>query len=444
GLGSSDPIVSFVLYMAFFGVLSAAASVLSIHMPIFLVYTYPQAFVFSIILIIGPSQTHLLPGCSVLVYLMMLTMFARNTNKQFVHSVRLQSENINLIDDLNQEVEQRESLIEKRTSDLVKSNEALATEILERKNAQAEAGFQVALLNSVLNSTPDLIFYKDYANQGGRYIGCNDAYAKLCGQSTADIMGKDDIQLFGEEEGRYLRAKDQVALHSNATHLYEEKVTYPDGKKTLLSALKTPLYDQDRNLLGILGIGRDITPMKLAEQRLLKNEQSLHHLAHHDMLTGLPNRLLMIDRLQQSIKRSERSKEGLAIMFIDLDHFKEINDSLGHSIGDQLLQVVATRLKGLIRNEDTAARLGGDEFTIILEQLENRQFASSLAQKLVQAFEQPLKLPGRDIVITLSIGISLFPEHGRDSETLLRNADSAMYRAKKEGRNGFSLYTAKR
>ena len=266
GLGSSDPIVSFVLYMAFFGVLSAAASVLSIHMPIFLVYTYPQAFVFSIILIIGPSQTHLLPGCSVLVYLMMLTMFARNTNKQFVHSVRLQSENINLIDDLNQEVEQRESLIEKRTSDLVKSNEALATEILERKNAQAEAGFQVALLNSVLNSTPDLIFYKDYANQGGRYIGCNDAYAKLCGQSTADIMGKDDIQLFGEEEGRYLRAKDQVALHSNATHLYEEKVTYPDGKKTLLSALKTPLYDQDRNLLGILGIGRDITPMKLAEQ----------------------------------------------------------------------------------------------------------------------------------------------------------------------------------
>ena len=441
GHGNSDPIVSFSLYMSFFGVLSAAASVLSIHMPIFIVYTYPQCLVFFTTLIIGQSQAHLLLGSLVLVYLLMLTFFARNANKQFVHTVRLQTENSSLIDDLNREVEQREYLIDKRTSELVMSNEALGSEIYERKNAEAEASFQVALLNSVLNATPDLIFYKEYAKQDGCYIGCNDAFARLVGLPREDIIGKNDIELFGNDEGKYLRAKDQVALHANDTHLYEEWAIYPDGKKILLSALKTPFYDQNHNLLGILGVGRDITDMKNVEQQLKKNQQTLHHLAHHDTLTGLPNRLLMIDRLQQSIKKSERANVGLAIMFIDLDNFKEINDSLGHSIGDQLLQAVAERLKGLIRKEDTAARLGGDEFTIILEQLDSAHMASKLAKKLKRSFEKPLILHDREITITLSIGISLFPEHGRDTETLLRNADAAMYSAKNAGRNGYGLYT---
>ncbi|MCK5662949.1 MAG: EAL domain-containing protein, partial [Thiotrichaceae bacterium] len=208
-----------------------------------------------------------------------------------------------------------------------------------------------------------------------------------------------------------------------------------------MSALKSPLYDQNHNLLGIIGVGRDITDMKITEQQLKRNELSLHHLAHHDTLTELPNRLLLVDRLRQSIKKAERASAGLAVMFIDLDHFKEINDSLGHSIGDQLLQAVAARLKETIRKEDTAARLGGDEFTIILEQLEDSKYASKLAEKLLLAFKKPLKLRDREITITLSIGISLFPEHGNDTETLLRNADSAMYRTKNEGRNGFSMYT---
>ena len=441
GLGNADPVVLFTLYMAFFGVLSAAASVLSIHMPIFLVYTYPQTLAFFIVVVIEHFQANVFISCIVLVYMIMLTFFARNANRRFVQSVHLKNENSGLIDDLSQEVEQREFLIDKRTSELVKSNNSLETEIYERKSAQAETGFQVALLNSVLNSTPDLIFYKDYTNQDGCYIGCNEAYAKLCGIPVDNIMGKNDIQLFGDEEGRYLRAKDQVVLYANTTHLYDEWVTYPEGHKVLLSAQRTPLYDQNQNLLGILGVGRDITEMKNVEQQLKKNQLSLHHQAHHDTLTGLPNRLLMIDRLQQSIKKSERANEGLAVMFIDLDRFKQINDSLGHSIGDQLLQAVAGRLKNLIREEDTAARLGGDEFTIILERLENRQFAINIAQKLLHSFEKPLKLRDREITITLSIGISLYPEHGHDTETLLRNADSAMYNAKKAGRNDYSLYT---
>ena len=441
GYQNQDPIVFFTLSFVFFSLISAAGYVLSCHMPIFIAYTFPQTFIFAAVLLANPTFAEKIIAFGIIVYLAMLTVFTRNANQQFIRTIRLKTENSSLIDDLNQEVEQREFLIETRTTELVETNEILEKEIHERKNAQSEAGFQVSLLNSVFNSTPDLIYYKDYVNLDGCYIGCNDAFAKLIGVPELDIIGQNDVELFGDEEGRYLRAKDQVALHANDTFMYEEWATYPDGKKILLSALKTPLYDHNQNLLGILGVGRDITEMKLAEQQLQRKEISLHHLAHHDTLTELPNRLLLADRLKQSIKKAERANVGLAVMFIDLDHFKEINDSLGHSIGDQLLQAVAVRLKETIRKEDTAARLGGDEFTIILEQLEDTKYASILAEKLLIAFKQPLKLREREITITLSIGISLFPEHGRDTETLLRNADSAMYRTKNEGRNGFSLYT---
>lgn len=441
GYENSDPLVSFVVYMTFFGVLSAAASVLSVHLPLFIVYTYPQAIVFLLILILNVSESQVYLLFAVFVYMTMLTLFTRNTNKQFVNTVRLQSENASLIDGLNKEVEQREQLIDKRTRELVEMNEELGKEIHERKTAQEEAGFQVSLLNSVLNSTPDLISYKDYVNLDGCYIGCNDAFAKSCGLSVDGVIGQNDIELFGHEAGNYIRVKDQVTLHSVKTHPYQEWITYPDGHRVLLSTLRTPLYGYNQKLMGVLGVGRDITEMKNAEDQLKKSQLSLHHLAHHDALTGLPNRLLMIDRLQQAIKRTKRANEGLAIMFIDLDRFKEINDSLGHGIGDQLLKAVATRLKQQIRKEDTAARLGGDEFTIILEGLDNSEFSTVLAQKLLLSFNKPLNLGDREITMSLSIGISLFPDHGADPETLLKNADSAMYQAKKDGRNGYCLYT---
>lgn len=441
GYQNQDLIVSFVLSLVLFAVISAAGYVLYCHLPIFIVYTYPQALIFAGVQVSNPTTAEKIIALAVITYLAMLTVITRNANKQFKQSIRLQCANKNLIDELNQEVAQREHLIEKRTNELVRSNTVLEKEIHDRKQAEEDAGFQVTMLNSVLNSTPDLIYYKDYTDMDGVYIGCNDAYSKLCGRSRDEIMGLDDIELFGAEEGAYLRAKDQVALQANSTHLYEEWVTYPDGRKVLLSALKTPFYDHKQSLIGILGVGRDITELKHTEEQLKRNELSLHHLAHHDTLTDLPNRLLLIDRLNQSIKKAWRANKGLAVMFIDLDYFKEINDSLDHSIGDQLLQAVAQRLKNTIRKEDTAARLGGDEFTIILEQLENINYVSKLADKLLSAFKKPLKLRHREITITISIGISLFPEHGTDTETLLRNADSAMYQTKNEGRNGYSLYT---
>jgi diguanylate cyclase (GGDEF)-like protein len=180
---------------------------------------------------------------------------------------------------------------------------------------------------------------------------------------------------------------------------------------------------------------KEISERKRAEEDLL-------HLAHHDPLTELPNRLLFIDRLEQSINKARRLGEQVAVLFIDLDRFKKINDSLGHTVGDELLRRVAIRFQSCLRNEDTVSRLGGDEFTVIMESLHKPQYATITAQKLIEAMEEPFMIQGHEFFITTSIGISLYPQDGAIAEELLRNADSAMYRAKDEGRNTFQFYTS--
>ena len=177
-------------------------------------------------------------------------------------------------------------------------------------------------------------------------------------------------------------------LESKETRINEEWVNYPDGRHVLLSTLKTPFYGEDNCVHGVLGISRDITEQKKVEEVLRQQERSLRHLAHHDALTGLPNRLLMIDRLNKSIQKAHRAETGLAVLFIDLDNFKEINDSLGHTVGDQLLKVVSKRLMESVRAEDTVARLGGDEFTILAENVANPMAASLLVEKFLAHFQR--------------------------------------------------------
>lgn len=178
----------------------------------------------------------------------------------------------------------------------------------------------------------------------------------------------------------------------------------------------------------------DITNVKNAEERL-------DFLAHHDPLTLLPNRLLLNARLEHAVQRSNRSKQPLAVLFLDLDRFKDINDSLGHPAGDRLLQAVAERLAAQIRQDDTLARLGGDEFVVLLENIASEDHAGPVAAKLLQSFEHPFPVEGQDLYISASIGISLYPRDGKDSETLTRNADTALFKAKEQGRNDYAFYT---
>jgi len=178
----------------------------------------------------------------------------------------------------------------------------------------------------------------------------------------------------------------------------------------------------------------DISDRKRAEEQI-----EFH--AYHDVLTNLPNRKLFTDRLTQSISRARRSGKSLAVMFVDLDHFKSINDTLGHEMGDELLLEMAKRLSANVREYDTVARLGGDEFTIILSELRQPEDAVNVAEKVRSAVEQPLSIAGTSIEVSASIGIALYPDDGTDAESLLRNADSAMYRAKEAGRNTYQLCT---
>ncbi len=186
---------------------------------------------------------------------------------------------------------------------------------------------------------------------------------------------------------------------------------------------------------GTIAIVRDITERTHAEEQI-------KHLAYHDALTSLPNRLLFKDRLVVAISHALREKGKLGILFLDLDHFKVINDSLGHNVGDRLLQEVAKRIQSTLRESDTVARLGGDEFTVLLPDLENPEDAVRVAQKLLEVIRFPLHLEGHDFEITTSIGISIFPDDGVDAETLIKNADTAMYQAKEDGRDKSQIFNA--
>lgn len=172
-------------------------------------------------------------------------------------------------------------------------------------------------------------------------------------------------------------------------------------------------------------------------------EEDLKYLAHHDALTDLPNRLLLEDRLKHAINRAQRSHGQLAVMFLDLDHFKHINDSLGHALGDELLREVSGRLSNRVRKGDTVARLGGDEFVVVMEQIEGPDDVDALAQELMAALRNPFNIQGHRLFVDSSIGISIFPQDGEIGEELLKNADAAMYQSKEDGRNNYSFYDSR-
>jgi diguanylate cyclase (GGDEF)-like protein len=179
--------------------------------------------------------------------------------------------------------------------------------------------------------------------------------------------------------------------------------------------------------------------VRLLYKQLEHSNRALQSLALHDALTGLPNRRLLMDRLSLAIAHARRNKCAMAVMYLDLDGFKQINDTLGHDAGDTLLGMVAARLVAAVRQEDTVARVGGDEFVIALWELRRGDEVAKLASKVIQAVSQPYSVQGRGVSITVSVGVSIYPTHGEDVETLMKNADLALYEAKRAGKNGYRV-----
>jgi diguanylate cyclase (GGDEF)-like protein len=218
----------------------------------------------------------------------------------------------------------------------------------------------------------------------------------------------------------------------------------------LVYALKTAEEDlKQANELLEAQVAQRTSELKSANDKLRLDleerkrvELSIRHMAHHDALTGLPNRTLFHDRLTHAMAQADRYHQKLAVLFLDLDRFKAINDTLGHNVGDQLLKIAAERLRSCVRDCDTVARFGGDEFTVIVDDIMEVQDAAVVAQKILDTLSQPYNLHGHEVFISVSVGITLYPTDDESADNLLRNADSAMYRAKEYGRNNYQFYVA--
>ena len=208
------------------------------------------------------------------------------------------------------------------------------------------------------------------------------------------------------------------------------------GSELAIEDSSAPIHDRSGNVIGAVMVFRDVSAARAAALRM-------SHLAHHDSLTQLPNRTLLTDRLTQSIALSHRHSQKLALLFVDVDRFKEINDSLGHAIGDRLLQSIAVRLRAFVRASDTVSRLGGDEFVVMLPEVTSMQDLVTSAERLLQVLARPYRIDQHELRITASIGIAFYPDDGTKADMLMANADRAMYRAKGNGRNGYQFFDAR-
>jgi diguanylate cyclase (GGDEF)-like protein/PAS domain S-box-containing protein len=264
----------------------------------------------------------------------------------------------------------------------------------------------------------------------GIVIDCNQAFAEMLGFRRAELVGRSTASMYANAS----ESEELVTLLRSAGTLNSVEVELRRADNRVLWVLSNLVLVGDAITGVVHATVVDISDRKRAEEQI-----EFH--AYHDVLTHLPNRKLFTDRLRHSLTRAKRNNRAVAVMFIDVDHFKNINDTLGHTAGDELLLEMARRLRECVRDDDTVARLGGDEFTIILSELRHPEDAVGVAQKILAAVQEPLRISGTPIVVTASIGIALYPEDGLDPESLLRNADSAMYRAKEEGRNTYQLCT---
>jgi diguanylate cyclase (GGDEF)-like protein/PAS domain S-box-containing protein len=432
----------------------------------------------------------------------------------------------------------------------------LVSGLTSLRNLQASSARQNSLLRALLDSIPDLIFFKDMQSV---YLGSNKAFEEFVGHEEKDIIGKRDADLFPAEVANFFVEHDKIMLSQRRPRRNEEWVTYPDQRKVLLDTLKTPFYGPNGEILGLIGISRDITARNAAEARIRESEefahllltstgegifgidtednctfcnpvaasmfgygsphdligQPMHKLTHHshadgsdypgaecrigktmstlssahvedevfwrangrcfpveyrahpiyrqedvvgavvtfsdisarkkhegevwqlanfDHLTGLANRHLFQDRLQLSIARAERRQVKFSLFYIDLDHFKPINDTYGHLAGDRVLIRAAETLRASIREEDTAARLGGDEFAVLVEDASDQQALRRLGEKMIRDIEAPVQIEGRMERISASIGIATYPDDGRNGDSLLNAADGALYHVKSTGR----------
>jgi diguanylate cyclase (GGDEF)-like protein/PAS domain S-box-containing protein len=309
---------------------------------------------------------------------------------------------------------------------------SVITDVTRYKQTESALEASEARFRVLTESTIDLISVVD---GDGTISYQSGALRNLLGFDPADTVGKSVFDLVHRDDAEHVRAAFRRILETRQlTEPVEFRLRHRDGSWRTFESLGTNCLTNP-HIRGIVWNSRDVTDRKVIQQRI-------QHLAYHDNLTGLPNRGLLQDRLARSIARAERAGRKVAVLFIDLDNFKNINDTLGHDVGDELLRQVSRRLSECVRLEDTIARQGGDEFIVLLDNLEDGRNASLVAQKILNSLRQPLILGGTEQHVSGSVGIALYPEDGRDAQTLMKNADTAMFHGKSLGKNTYQYFTA--
>ncbi len=304
---------------------------------------------------------------------------------------------------------------------------AISTDITERQRSEEK----MRHLSSALEQTADTVIITD---KSGIIEYVNQGFERVTGYRKVDVLGRKPNILKSGKQGKafYKTLWDTILQGKIFSEVFINRKK--DGNIFYEEKTITPLKDSKGNVTHFTATGKDISER-------METHKRIQHMAHHDALTGLPNRTLLEDRLKQALGRMRWHKRYVAVLFMDMDRFKIINDTLGHDVGDQLLQTMSKRLLNCVREGDTVARLGGDEFSIILNDIASENDIVPIAQSILNAMAQPFIYKQRELFISSSIGISLFPLDGEDTQTLLKKADIAMYQAKAQGGNNYKFYS---
>lgn len=308
---------------------------------------------------------------------------------------------------------------------------AFSRDITERKQAEEAISSMRTQLLSVLQTIPDMVWLKD---MDGVYLLCNHAFERLTGKAASEVVGKADLELFGRERVKTFLESDKAAIEEGTLISEEWVISQENGQSVLLETRKVPVLGAGGEVVGVLGVSRDVTELNASHQKI-------QQMAFYDPVTSLPNRSLFNDRLRQVVNAASSLGQRASVMLIDIDHFKMVNDTMGHPVGDQLLCQVAARLRESVRDHDTVARLGGDEFAILLPDIRQSDDLGRVANTILERFKECFLLDGKELFISCSVGIALYPDDSADVNDLVKYADSAMYLAKRSGRNSFRFYS---
>jgi diguanylate cyclase (GGDEF)-like protein/PAS domain S-box-containing protein len=307
-----------------------------------------------------------------------------------------------------------------------KQTHCILSDVTERKRAEEKLRLAATVFE---NTTEGVVITDAEAN----IIAVNKAFTEITGYPEDEVLGsKPSLLRSGRHDQSFYRDM-WAAIHQAGRWRGEVWNRHKGGEPFPEWLTISRVTNEAGRVTHYVGVFSDISIIKESEQKLV-------HLAHHDALTDLPNRLLILERIDHAIARAKRERGKVALVYMDVDRFKNINDSLGHSLGDELLRAVAQRLLLGVREADTVGRLGGDEFIVILDDVSTGRDAAAVAQKLLDMFGSPFEAGAQELYLTLSIGISLFPDDGEDTATVLKNADAAMYQAKEQGRSNYKFY----